>query len=178
MPEIALSRGFVALVDSDDLPLVCQYQWHVACRKSTHSTRHYAEATPRYRHNILMHRLIMGAQRGDEIDHVNGNPLDNRRCNLRFCTRSQNNANQRKTRGSSRFKGVCFDKQTGKWRAQISYHGKRIKVGRFVTEEAAALAYQSIARELFPEFGTRNDAGSGSLLTGTGLLTPLGRSYR
>ena len=156
MKEILLTQGYVAIVDDEDAERISRFKWHITINKSKNSHHVYAEATPKYRYRISMHRLIAGAGVGNEVDHINGNTLDNRRNNLRLCTRSQNNGNQRKTRGSSRYKGVCFDKQTGRWRAQIAHNGKRMKIGRFDIEEAAARAYRMKARELFGEFASDN----------------------
>jgi hypothetical protein len=108
-----------------------------------------------------MHRLIWEMHNGPipedkEIDHINHDGLDNRMVNLRLCTRRQNNANQRKARGSSRFKGVTWDELHQKWRAQVGYENKRIYLGIFDSETEAAGAYDAKAKELFGEFAAVN----------------------
>ena len=90
----------------------------------------------------LLHRLLMDAPPEKQIDHVNRDRLDNRRENLRLCTRSQNNQN-RAPRGESRFIGVSFDKRTGKWMAQCRFSGQRKTIGRFASEIDAAKAHDA-----------------------------------
>jgi hypothetical protein len=110
-----------------------------------------------YREGLAMHRLILGLSLGDpdQIDHINGDKLDNRRSNLRIATRSQNLANQQKSRGatSSRYKGVHWDRSKQKWRATIrSQH-----LGCFASEEDAARAYNRAARQAWGEYAYLND---------------------
>ena len=103
-----------------------------------------------------MHRLIMGAQPGQLIDHKNRKGLDNQRGNLRFCTRSQNQANAKKRAGSSRYKGVTWDKHWDKWRAMIGVRSKRFHLGYFDDEDDAGRAYNRAATEYFGEFARPN----------------------
>ena len=85
-----------------------------------------------------------------------GNPLDNRRANLRFCTRSQNNMNRRPSMKTSKYKGVYFRKDTGKWRAEIKADGCRSNIGCYGTEESAAIAYNEAAKSLHGEYARLN----------------------
>jgi hypothetical protein len=101
---------------------------------------------------VLLHRLIMNAPPGVEVDHENGNGLDNRRSNLRLATPAQNNGNQKPRGGSSVFKGVCWHKQRGKWYARISHRS----LGLFAVEEDAARAYDKAALQEFGEFARCN----------------------
>lgn len=95
----------------------------------------------------------MGEPAGLDIDHVNGSGLDNRRANLRACTRSENNANRHRAQSkTSRVKGVHLEKQTGRWRAEIHWQGRRYTLGRFAALEDAAEAYRAKAEELFGAF--------------------------
>lgn len=85
-------------------------------------------------------------------DHINGNKLDNRSCNLRSCNHSSNGANcLKRVRNTSGFKGVTFHKD-GKWRAKIRYKGEDIHIGLFSSPIEASKAYESKAKELFGEF--------------------------
>lgn len=149
--EIPLTQGMVALVDDGDYAALSKHVWCI------HSGG-YA-TTPK---SLLMHRVIMGLARGDRtyIDHINGNKLDNRRCNLRLCTMAQNIANAKKRANtSSRFKGVYFDASRNQWQAYINVSGKRIHIGRFNTELEAARAYDRKAREHYGEFAKLNLEG-------------------
>lgn len=94
-----------------------------------------------------------------QVDHENGNGLDNRRRNLRLATNSQNQANRRIiTSHSSRFKGVCWDKRRGLWRARVGYDGEKIDIGWFEGEVEAHRAYNKKAVELFGSFASGNPA--------------------
>ncbi len=99
----------------------------------------------------LMHRLVMGASALDIVDHRNGNRLDNRRTNLRFCTRSQNGINAGvKKNNTSGFKGVS--KLGNVWRAYINADWKQIHLGCFPTAELAASARENAERRMYGEF--------------------------
>lgn len=101
-----------------------------------------------------MHRLILDAPKGMQVDHINGNGLNNRRENIRLCTHEQNSYNQQKPYGSSKYKGVC--RKRGKWDAQIRASGKIIWLGSFATEDEAANAYDEAALKHFGEFAFTN----------------------
>lgn len=157
MKFIALSGEHigVALVDDSDYERLAVLPWN----HKVNGRRHYARTWHRSGGRTiwtLMHRLILAVPPGMDIDHVNGNGLDNRRSNLRICTRSQNLANSRHTRGTSKFRGVSRDTSRGCWQTGISHQGKRIALGRFDTEEAAARAYDAAALELRGQFARIN----------------------
>jgi hypothetical protein len=99
-----------------------------------------------------MHRLIMNAPIGYDVDHINHNGLDNRRCNLRVCTRTQNQANSKPRKKSSKYKGVSWSNSENKWRAFIRINGKGKTIGRFDSELDAAEAYNNEAKKCFGEF--------------------------
>ena len=105
-----------------------------------------------------MHRVILNTPMGMDTDHINGNGLDNRRCNLRICTHAENISNQRKYSNTmlSKFKGVSWDKSRNRWIVYIGVHPKRIFLGRFKTEIDAAIAYDNAARKYFGEFACTN----------------------
>lgn len=99
------------------------------------------------------HRDLLNPPAGMDVDHINGDPLDNRRANLRVCEHRQNLWNGRPHRdGSSKYRGVSWHKQSGKWRAQIQ--GKML--GWFVVEDDAARAYNAEAIKRFGEFARQN----------------------
>jgi hypothetical protein len=104
-----------------------------------------------------MHREIMNEPKGFMVDHKNNGSLDNRRANLRVATRSQNNQNVPKRKNtSSRFIGVCFNKEHKKWCAYISYEGKSIWLGYFGDEIDAAKTYDRAAMKYYGEFARLN----------------------
>jgi len=152
MPQIPLTRGQIALVDKADYELLCQYKWQAI--PAVHGF--YATAAIKMNGRwttVQMHRLIMAATAGQMIDHKNGNPLDNRKHNLRLCTHSQNNANQRGKR-HTRYKGVC--RCGNRWKARIGWQKKVFQVGMFETEVEAAEAYNLAARRVHGEFARLN----------------------
>lgn len=104
-----------------------------------------------------MHRLITGAGAGQQVDHINGNKLDNRRSNLRLCTQSENMRNRGATAlNTSGFKGVHWSANDRKWRAGIKVEGKRIFLGLYLSKEEAAEAYNRAAESLHGLFASKN----------------------
>ncbi|QGQ97073.1 hypothetical protein EHS13_20360 [Paenibacillus psychroresistens] len=106
-----------------------------------------------------MHHRVMGTSviKNCEMDHINGDRSDNRKQNLRLATRQQNaNNNGKIANGSSRHKGVSWDKERKKWRAKITIKSKKKSIGRFENESDAALAYNEYAKEVFGEFARLN----------------------
>lgn len=93
-------------------------------------------------HLVRVHRLIIGAEQGQFVDHINGNSLDNRKENLRIASRADNMQNTRKrANGSSVFKGVDYKKRQKCWRARLYINGKQYNLGNYGTEIEAAEAY-------------------------------------
>lgn len=162
MKEIPLTQGKVALIDDEDFEAVSAVKWY-----AQHNRVLYA-ASKRGR-IVYMHRLILGAPPGVQVDHINGDGLDNRRANLRLCSNSQNHANLRKrTETSSRFKGVYWNKARRKWHAQIKANQRTFYLGLFDSEEAAGAAYDRAATEHFGTFSRLNDIERGTGTAGAG----------
>lgn len=101
---------------------------------------------------IYLHREVLGLERGDglEADHVNRDRLDNRRANLRATTRRENGQNLPSQAGTSRHRGVCLDRASGKWTAQVKLDGRKRHLGYFSTEDQAAAAAAAFRREHMP----------------------------
>ncbi len=103
----------------------------------------------------FLHRYIMGVDKGYEIDHINHNTLDNRRQNLRICTRQQNGRNQKiRTDNTSGVKGVYYskDKRKKRWRALIFINGKEIHLGRYMTKEEATQVREDAEIRYYGEY--------------------------
>ena len=151
MIKILLTQDKFALVDDEDFELISQYKWY-AHRKTKRN--YYAETTIKQKH-ILMHRLIMNAQDSEEVDHINGDGLNNQRHNLRLCTRQQNAFN-RKSNKNKKFKGIVWRSKRNKWEAYITIDGKYKFLGHFKIEIKAAKAYDIAAKKHFGEFARLN----------------------
>lgn len=101
-----------------------------------------------------MHRLIIGAKKGEIVDHINRDRLDNRKSNLRICT-SLDNALNKSPYGKHGYKGIA-EVYGGKWKAQLSFKGKRYYSRTYLTKEEAAAAYDKMATDYFGEFAVLN----------------------
>lgn len=158
MKEIVLSNGMKTLVDDDDYEILSQHRWHAHVHKNKRGTIVYAESRRMVKRVVVrqsMHRLIVGAVSGELVDHRDGDGLNNQRANLRKCTRAENGRNAAKTGGrlgTSKFKGVDLHVGTGRWRARVG----SLYIGLFESEEDAARAYDSAAKELFGDFARAN----------------------
>jgi len=160
MKEVYLTRGFIAIVDDEDFERLSQNRWCYDGKR--HAVRRGSKFSDGHQRIIYMHRDVIGATPEFVVDHINGNGLDNRKCNLRMCTVMENSRNQRLgARNTSGFKGVHFHKGGQKWQAYIKHHGKRYHLGMYNTPEEAARAYDEAARLLFGEFALTNFGGSG-----------------
>lgn len=148
MKFIRLSGGKQTLVDDDDFEALSKWRWR--CHRG------YAirDDGPRAKRTVVrMHRAIMNAPSGLEVDHISGDTLDNRKSNLRICTHAENLKNVKKHKdGASAFKGVSWDRQKKRFRAQIFLNGKNRLVGRFRSEAEAHGAYVEAAKLAFGEF--------------------------
>lgn len=154
MKTIPLTQNMVTIVDDEDFNELNKRKWSAAKGCNVYYAVRTSHPTPK---TILMHRVIMNAKKGDEIDHKNNDGLDNRKENLRFCTKSENQHNQISRIGqSSKFKGVGWSKSNRRWISQIRINGKRIHLGSFEDEEEAARAYDIAARKYFGEFACLN----------------------
>ena len=146
------------LVDDADFEELSKHKWCVlgkenfAVRKKNKSL-------------MLMHRQIMNTPKGMETDHTNHDTLDNRRCNLRICNRSQNQHNQkiRKT-GTSKYKGVHWCKFRRKWQVMFCIENKKTSLGRYYNEIEAAKVYDAKALEVYGEFACVNFNQKGELV--------------
>ena len=144
--------GKHALVSLEDYDRLAGQRWHLSTIGYPR-TRH----GPGSRTHVYMHQLVCQAPEGHHVDHVNGDKLDNRRCNLRSATQHQNmfmNAPPR--RGTSRFKGVHFKRNVQKYRAAIQFAGVKRQIGYFDSEDDAAKAYDIEALRLHGEFARLN----------------------
>lgn len=154
--EIALREGQITLVDDGDYEIASLFKWSATSTKRARTA--YAIRRDRNNKMHLLHRDIMNAPDGVMVDHINGNGLDNRRCNLRFVDKYQNTSNRRPSKVNKLgFKGVrCFPNKTKAFRATITHHHQVTILGYFLTVEEAAKAYDSAAVVYFGDYARLN----------------------
>lgn len=167
MKEIPLTRGLFAKVDDEDEKIVTQFKW-----KADKGCRTYYAVRTQHNYNkgidkkktISMHRFILfnhGIKiENFDIDHINGDGLDNQKSNLRICTRQENARNQKgksAERFHNPFKGVHWEKCNSKYLAHIWYGGKQIRLGLFRNPIEAARVYNAAAIYYFREFACLNE---------------------
>lgn len=142
MKEIPLTQGKFAIVDDDDFDTLNQYKWTA---HHHHNRVNYAVRSVYYTPKpkmLSMHRVILNATPGTQIDHINGDGLDNRKSNLRFTTTRQNSHNRRPlVPKKSKYPGVFWRKDTHKWRAIISIDGKLRHLGQYESDYEAYVVY-------------------------------------
>jgi hypothetical protein len=150
---IPLTRGLEAIIDVEDHPLVDGFNWFAKPDKSNF----YAARTDRsygQQRTIRLHRWIMDAPPDMQVDHKDGNGLNNRRSNLRLATNEQNQFNQRLRKdNTSGVKGVVWDAYHEKWHARIAVHSRLRHLGRYSSIEDAREAYARASAVFHGEFG-------------------------
>lgn len=164
MKTITLTKGYVATVDDDDYERLSKFKWTAVVNgkfvKRIYGYRRagWDKLTRRYTRTVWMHREIANPPYGMDVDHINRNTLDNRKANLRFATRSQNLANNRRPIGATGYRGVTrsVNGEKALYFAQISVNGKREYLGGFFDKAEAARAYDAAALKAFGEFARLN----------------------
>jgi hypothetical protein len=156
---VPLSCSAEAVIDADDVPLVSHRNWF---RSGGHEGRTYYAQTyvsigggktvP-----VSMHRVLLAPPDDLQIDHINGNGLDNRRSNLRLASMSQNLANRPGIKvGKSGYRGVWYDAKRKKYCAFARINGVNKMIGRFTTAVDAAVARDRVAKQQYGEFAVLN----------------------
>ena len=156
MATFTTSNGFSVLIDDEDTAVWHSRTWRFQQRPN--GNNYVIAKAPRTHpsHSLHLHREILQPPDGLYVDHINGDVLDNRRENLRIVTNSQNQQNRHKPNGRSRFKGVAWHEQAGKWQVQIKLDYQSRYIGVFDDEVEAARAYDAAACDLFGDFACLN----------------------
>lgn len=164
MKEIILTQGKKAIVDDEDFEFLNQYDWCVAMAREKRwgykavKGFTYSKNGKKQTQMIQMHRIIMLSPPDIfDVDHIDGNSLNNQKSNLRICTHAENMMNiRRRVSSSSRFRGVTFNKQDKRWRARFFLGGKSLLDKKFNKEEEAALIYNEFCKKYHGEFARLN----------------------
>jgi hypothetical protein len=163
---VIIGGGYRVIIDASDAHLMNGLTWH--CTKATPRGTRYVYTSVggrKDRRTIYLHRHVMQAQDGEEVDHRNRNGLDNRRANLRSCTHEENMKNVVPRRnGSSQYKGVRLYRGCKRWAAIIQADGKAHDLGYFDTEIEAARAYDTAALALHGQFARLNFPDEGDVI--------------
>lgn len=160
MKTISLTQGKMAQVDDEDYGWLSQWKW-------TWNGNGYARRSVKIGGKpckVYMHRMVASIAFGLpdrpelwQVDHIDGDKDNNRRSNLRISNQSQNVANSVARFGTSKYKGVTWDRRRHKWIAQIMKDYKHVYIGRFEIEREAAVAYNTEALKLFEDFAKLNE---------------------
>lgn len=147
---VPLTKGKFSKVDNDDFDSINSELW--LCTPLGYALRRVGGK------GVWMHRVITNCPIGLEVDHINGDKLDNRKSNLRICTKKENQGNRWKSKHAktSIYKGVCFCKKLQRFAAYGRVGPKNRRLGTFRDERDAAIAYNKWAVEYFGEFARLN----------------------
>lgn len=176
MVLIKLSHGLFAKIDDKDFEKVSQFEWFAyriagmgqsgktylygfkPGRKVKKEGEKYPSGKQKYQ-RVWLYNFLMEPSEGMIVDHINGDPLDNRRSNLRIITQKQNvlNRGKRVNGKTSKFLGVSKNVEKKKFIASIKILGKSLYLGSYSNEEDAAKAYNEAAIKYFGEFARLNE---------------------
>ena len=150
---VELTKGLKTTIDDRDVWILEGNKW--VASGNTDKERFYA-VRGKGKTRVSLHRVLLDAPKGMQVDHIDGDTLNNRRNNLRLCTSQQNTFNSKKKTSASKYKGVWYNKRLKKWTSRLMINGKNLYFGLFDTEEGAGIAYNEGAREHFGEFARLN----------------------
>lgn len=151
---IELSSGDVAIIDADKIDVISDIKWYRLPGDRTN----YAVSNKRLEDRtvvmLYLHRVLTDCPDDMVVDHINGDGLDNRMCNLRVVTVAENNLNSRvRSDSQTGIKGAYYDKRKGSYYSRITINGKDIYLGTFKTAKEAAEAYAEASRKYHGKYG-------------------------
>ena len=156
--KIQLTQNKYTIVDQIDFERVNQFKWYALKDQQGNYRAVRNVGSGRGNQSLqYMSRFILNADTRKLVDHRDHNTLDNRRLNLRECSKIENVRNGKGYGKTSKFRGVCFVKSRQRWRASLTVNSKRIYVKFFKSEIAAANAYNLKALEIYGDFAYQND---------------------
>lgn len=151
MKLIELTQGKFAVVDDEDYEYISMFKWHLSYSGYVASSVYNPE-TKRSKH-LLMHRFLTPCPKGKQVDHIDGDRLNNCRDNLRICTLAENRSNSgRYTTNTSGHRGIQWRSDKKKWRARIFHDKKEYFLGYFADKDKAVEVWRRVAKLLYGEF--------------------------
>lgn len=135
------------IIDLEDLNIIKYKKWRLnaygyVCSGNKHTNNY-----------ILLHRLLLNASEEDNVDHINNNPLDNRKSNLRLCSKMENNFNKKDSgRNTTGILGIYWSNDRHKWCPEIRANNKRVHLGRYTDINEAAVVRMYAEKLVFKEF--------------------------
>ena len=157
MKTIELTQGQTAIIDDGEFAKISKHRWFAFYNGRTFYAMRNRSKKSIKSGRMPMANQIMDCPSGFEVDHKNHNTLDNQRCNLRICTHQQNMQSNPPIGGTSKYKGVSWNKCHKKWRARVKMNGKEYFLGYFDNEIDAARAYDNRVRILQKDFAWTNN---------------------
>ena len=155
--EIILTQGKVAIVDNEDYDYLNQFKWYASNKNGKFYVQKKITVSKNKTTCISMHRFIMKPNKGMVIDHLDGNPLNNKKNNLRICTHAENMRNSKiRINNKSGYKGVSYQENSNNYRASIRFNNIKINIGDFIDPIDAARAYNEAALKYHGEFANLN----------------------
>ena len=148
---IELTKNQNAIIDAEDLEKLSSFHWqaqHTRTKKGFYAVRNDGNDSKGVRLKVKMHRQIIDCPCGYEVDHINGNTLDNRKSNLRICSHMENIQSQKSRGGKSQYRGITLH-INNLWRARITVNYKRIHLGLFKTEYEAHLSHEEARKKYY-----------------------------
>lgn len=144
----------VTIIDAEDLPKLEGYnKWQLLPTGYAWTQKERRDGKKRIRQHFALHRVIMNAPKGFDVDHINGNPLDNRKSNLRICTHADNGKNLTiKSNNKSGVSGVCWITRDRRWCARIKHGDKYLSLGYYKDKADAIKARRNAEKIYFGEF--------------------------
>ncbi len=158
MKQIPLTRNLFALVDDEDFEQLNQWKWYAGVKKNGNFCAKRAYQRDNKTYTVFMHRFVMNAVDGQQVDHIDGNQLNNQKVNLRLCTTSENICNRvKQANNTSGYKGVSFSTSCkNPWRAMIGVDYRLVYLGSYPSPLEAAQAYDKAAMEYHGAFASLN----------------------
>jgi hypothetical protein len=156
MKTINLTKGYSTIIDDKDYDYLAQWRWYASVTSKGFVYAKKVGIKNGKKAEYSMSRVIMHTPDGLFCDHINHNTLDNRRSNLRNCTRAENGRNKTPCRKTSRYLGVYRRKSNGKYDATIMINGRVTHLGSFSHDWAAAIKYDTVAKKYHGEFANLN----------------------